>query len=66
MSQIREKDIISSMVEIHSKLVLLMRSHQGQVENGQKKALRKCIRTDENLILCSKTLRDSGVVSKND
>lgn len=38
MSQIREKDIISKMEGIFTKLVLLMKSLQKQVEFGQKKS----------------------------
>ena len=38
MSQIRERDIILKMEGISSKLVLLMKSPQKQVEFGQKKS----------------------------
>tara|TARA_B100000925_G_C21868785_1_gene413337 strand:- start:115 stop:315 length:201 start_codon:yes stop_codon:yes gene_type:complete len=53
MSQIREKDIILEMEGTLSKLVLLMKSLQKQIEFGQKKAMKKVINKGENLIHCS-------------
>ena len=61
MSQIREKDIILKMEGTLSKLVLLMKSLQKQVEFGQKKAMKKVINKGKNLIHCLNLNGDSGV-----
>ena len=61
MSQIREKDIISKMEGTLSKLVLLIKSLQKQVEFGQKKAIKKVGTKEKNLIHCFETLSNGGV-----
>ena len=66
MSQIREKDIILKMEGTLSKLVLLMKSLQKQVEFGQKKAMKKVINKGENLIHCLNLNSNRRVVQNSE
>jgi hypothetical protein len=54
--------LILKMGGIFTKLVLLMKSLQKQVEFGQKKAMKKVGNKRENLIHCFETLSHGGVI----